>query len=106
MIVEIENIKTNHSDDSSDDHVNFPPTEKTNTAPPSDKELDDYYDVSTIRRIQTFTVQWIELVWQLFIPLYSNRVELRVATVVYDSRISGTERAAIKPRARIQIEHR
>jgi len=45
MIVEIKNIKTNQSDDSSD-HVDFPSIKKTNSAPSSDKELDDYYDVS------------------------------------------------------------
>ncbi|XP_011867254.1 PREDICTED: uncharacterized protein LOC105561673 isoform X2 [Vollenhovia emeryi] len=42
--VEIENVKTNHSNDSSGDHANFPATEKTNAAPPSDKELGNYYD--------------------------------------------------------------
>lgn len=46
VITEIANFETNHSDDSSNDHANFPATEKTNTVPPSisDKELD--YDVS------------------------------------------------------------
>lgn len=81
MIVEVKNI-TNRSDNSSDDYVNFPSTKKTNSAPPSDKELDDYYDVSTLRRIQTFTVQWIEL-----IIVYSITFDCagRVATMVYYS---------------------
>ncbi|XP_039315652.1 uncharacterized protein LOC120360071 [Solenopsis invicta] len=45
-IVEMENIKTNHSDDSPNDHANFQATEKAITISPStgDKKLDNYYD--------------------------------------------------------------
>lgn len=46
-IVEMANIRTNYSDDLSDNHESFP--EKLNTAPPSvrDKELDNF-DVSIL----------------------------------------------------------
>ncbi|XP_028047273.2 uncharacterized protein LOC105831204, partial [Monomorium pharaonis] len=45
-IIGTENTKTYHFHDSSNDHVNFPMTEKTNTASTStrNKEMDNYYD--------------------------------------------------------------
>lgn len=43
--VEIENFRTNHFDDSSDDYVNFPVMKKTNAPNVRDKEL-NYYDVN------------------------------------------------------------
>jgi len=51
-IVEVENIKTNHTNDSFNDYANLPMTEKTSIIPSSirDKELDNY-DVNMLQRI-------------------------------------------------------